>query len=295
VYAQDFEDWELLLVDDGSSDRSTEIALTQARNAPDKVFYWDHAGHQNRGMSASRNLGIGHSRGRYIALLDADDVWLPHKLREQAAILDAHPGAGMVYGASQYWSSWMTPDGELPSDSIPDMGITPNTLVQPPSLLTGALNATARTPCPSDLMVRAELARAVGGFEEHFRGIYQLFEDQAFLSKVYLTCPVFVAGTCWDKYRQHPDSCVSVVKKSGRKYTAGLYYLRWLSDYLATHGIDNPEIWQALRRKRRRYRLPRLYRFVEDTRRRMHGIDRLPRRILRRTLPNRVYQWIRAL
>ncbi len=296
VYAQDFDDWELLLVDDGSTDRSTEIALKHAGDAPEKVSYWEHIRHENRGMSASRNVGIRQSRGRYIAFLDADDVWLQHKLKEQVAILESHPDAGMVYGASQYWRTWMP---QLPAeplfDSIPDLGIAPNTLVQPPALLTGALNATARTPCPSDLMVRAELARRVGGFEEHFRGIYQLYEDQAFLSKVYLVSPVFVTGTCWDKYRQHPDSCVSVVKKSGSKYTAGLYYLRWLSEYLVQQGVDNKEIWKALRRKRRQYRLPQVYRLLENTEGRLRGLRRLPRRMLRRALPERVYQWLRAL
>src|SRR5215218_10922420 len=73
VFAQSYENWELLLVDDGSSDASTRIALRYAEEHPGRVRYLEHPGHQNRGMSASRNLGISHTKGEYIACLDADD------------------------------------------------------------------------------------------------------------------------------------------------------------------------------------------------------------------------------
>jgi glycosyltransferase involved in cell wall biosynthesis len=66
VFSQTYPDWELLLVDDGSSDRSTQIALEYAAKYPEKVRYLEHDKHQNRGMSASRNLGISHAEGKYI-------------------------------------------------------------------------------------------------------------------------------------------------------------------------------------------------------------------------------------
>src|SRR5512142_3137266 len=103
VFAQTCSDWELLLVDDGSNDKSTLIAHHYAEQYPERVHYFEHQNHQNCGMSASRNLGIHHVKGRYIAFLDADDVWLSHKLEQQVAILDSRPDAATVYGLSQWW------------------------------------------------------------------------------------------------------------------------------------------------------------------------------------------------
>lgn len=257
VFEQSYGSWELLLIDDGSSDASSHLARQYSAEHPEKVRYLDHAEHQNRGQSASRNLGICHAKGEYIAFLDADDVWLPHKLEEQLAILNAQPEAGMVYGASQYWTSWTGNSEDLQRDYFPNLGVAADTLIRPLTLLTLSLKATAPTPCPSNILLRRKIVEDVGGFEETFRRTYlrfEMYEDQAFLAKVYINTPVFVASGYWDKYRQHPNSCVSVMTQAGEKYSAGLFYLKWLSSYLANHGIKDVELWQALREKRSRYR-----------------------------------------
>src|SRR5919109_4752706 len=71
VFAQTYDNWELFMVDDGSTDASTEIARGYAQQNPEKVRYLEHLGHQNRGISASRNLGLSHAKGQYVAMLDA--------------------------------------------------------------------------------------------------------------------------------------------------------------------------------------------------------------------------------
>jgi glycosyltransferase involved in cell wall biosynthesis len=251
VLAQTYRRWEVVLVDDGSRDRSSEIARRYAASHADRIRYVEHDRHRNRGMSASRNAGIRESRGEYIAFLDADDVWFAEKLERQVAILAAQPDAAMVCGTSEYWYSWSPAATPGASDYVPDLGMESDVAVKPPRLLTLALQSRVRTPCPSDILVRRQIVDAVGGFEESFRAMY---EDQAFLAKVYLRAPVFVTSQCWDRYRRHPNSCVSAAAVAGRKYSAGLIYLRWLGKYLRAEGITDPDLWDALRDKRRRYR-----------------------------------------
>jgi glycosyltransferase involved in cell wall biosynthesis len=280
VLEQTYACWELFLVDDGSTDDSTEIAQRYAQQHRGRISYLQHHNHQNRGMSASRNLGLNHARGDFIAFLDADDVWLPEKLERQVAIMQAQPKAAMVYGPSQHWYSWTGDAVDLPRDYIPAVGIDADELIAPPALLTLSLKSTARTPCPSNFMVRRETAKQVGGFEEQFRS---MFEDQAFLAKVFLHSHVFVTRECWDRYRRHADSSVSTAAREGTKYSAGLKYFSWLKDYLLSQRVEDPELWTALRKKRYRYRYNRARQHL----RRFSGVMK---RLAKKSLPASVQQ-----
>lgn len=247
VFAQTYDNWEYLLVDDGSTDASTALARQYAERYPGKVRYLEHEGHVNRGMSATRNLGIRHAQGKYVALLDADDVWLPQKLTRQVAILEAHPRAAMVYGANQYWHSWTGLSEDVKRDHIPELGVSVDTLFEPGTLSLHVYPlGQAAAPCPSDLLIRRDIFARIGGFEESFISKYQMYEDQAFLAKVYLKEAVFVSGECWDKYRIHPDSCVAMVNKAGEYYTVRLFFLQWLQKYLAKEQVANPQILTSL-------------------------------------------------
>lgn len=123
VFAQTYDNWELLLVDDGSTDESTEIAQRYAEKYPEKVRYLDRENHQNLGISAARNLGIANAKGEYIAFLDADDIWLPNKLEQQLAILEAQPEATMLYGSTTLWYWWTDDSEDSQGDRIPDRGV----------------------------------------------------------------------------------------------------------------------------------------------------------------------------
>jgi len=293
VFNQTYQNWELILADDGSADSSTEIALRYSREYPEKLKYVSHEGHRNRGMSATRNLGIRNAKGHYIGFLDADDVWLPHKLTQQVEILDSHPEAAMVYAASQHWYSWTQDPADVRRDFVPRLGVQPDTIQKPPTLLRLALQSKAPTPCPSDILFRRQCVDLTGGFEEEtFRGI---FEDQAFLAKVYVQFPVFVAASCWDKYRKHPDSCVSVTNRAGLKHTVGLFYLRWLQNYLLEHGVNEPELWKALRQKRSRYRHPHWHRLLSYTRTYATRTRAAGYRLARKALPGRLLRIAKAL
>jgi glycosyltransferase involved in cell wall biosynthesis len=291
VLAQSYDAWELLLVDDGSSDRSTEIALRYAKQRPEKVRYLEHSAHENRGMSASQNLGISEANGRYIAFLDADDVWMPGKLAEQVAILDSHPEAAMLYGRTQYWYSWAGESGDAPPDLSIEPGVPPDTLVRPPELLVRLLRQEIPVPCPSDIMVRRDAVIDVGGFEESFR---RIFTDQAFYAKLCLRWPVFICDRSWFKYRKHPNSAVSVVKQRGEMRSARLTYLDWLESYLDGQEVGSGEVRRALRTARRRVLYPGSYRLAAHIKYRALITRELLRTVARHTLPARAVRLLRA-
>jgi len=91
VLAQDFEDFELIVVDDGSNDKTAE----EIKRYGGRVKLFQHS--ENRGVSAARNKGISHARGKYIAFLDADDLWVKGKLKIQVNFLDDNPHYPLCY------------------------------------------------------------------------------------------------------------------------------------------------------------------------------------------------------
>lgn len=258
VFAQTYQDWELLLVDDGSRDGSSQIAQNYAKENPFKVRYIEHEGHQNLGMSASRNTGIRKASGEFIALLDADDVWFPTKLEEQIRIFEAHPDSAMVYGNNQFWKSWSGNSED--KDYQLDAGEIVDRVFYPPELLLLYLTPVkAATPVPSDLIFRREMALRIGGFDESFRNMY---EEQPFLIKVFAKEPVFVSSCCWTRHRQHAESYVAVWQKT-QQATMGIPpALQWAENYFRENGLRGTKVWQLLQKKLFRFRHPFLFRIL---------------------------------
>jgi len=272
VLAQTYSSWELLLVDDGSSDGSAAIALAFAAAHPERITYLAHPGGANRGASASRNLGTRHARGDLVAFLDADDVYLPEKLAAQVPRLDAHPEAAMLYAATEYWYGWTGRAEDRARDHVwRRFGVEPDATIAPPRLLTTFLRDGGTVPCMGSVLVRRAAIDAVGGWEDAFRHICT---DQVFHAKMALRHPIHVADGCWDRYRQHEASACHAEARAGRLDAAFDRYLSWLAGYVAEQRVTDAELLAALRDALQRHRHPWLHRFEQGAGRQVSRLRR---------------------
>lgn len=156
VFAQTFCDYDVVCVDDGSTDRSLQL-LEQYCS---RLMVIKQA---NAGQSAARNQGVHASTGRYLAFLDQDDRWYPHKLAQQVGVLEARKDVVMVYCNSDRMDS----DGR-----VIQVGTTKAEQPRAKESLLGRLIGEGLV-LPSSMLVRREVFERVGGFDPQLRG----FED----------------------------------------------------------------------------------------------------------------------
>ena len=150
VLAQTYRNFEIIIVDDGSTDNTREVA----HSFGDRVRYiWQ----ENQGLAGARNTGIRHARGRFIALLDSDDRWLPGFLKNMVNLAQEHPEGDV------YYSGWLAMDEKgkpLPQRS--------DGLVVPPQEMYLRVLRGNFLNCCSLLLRRGSLLQA-GLFDPSFR------------------------------------------------------------------------------------------------------------------------------
>lgn len=248
VFAQTFTNWELILVDDGSNDGSSDLAGALAAAHPERVRLLEHEGRQRRGVGASRNLGVEAARGEYVAFLDADDVWVSTQLEEQLAVLELHPEAAAVFGRTRYWYSWTGQPDDARRDYVASLRTRSDRVMTPPALFPHLLwPGDSAFFCICSVLLRREVIERVGRFEPEF---VDLYEDMAFHAKVFLVSPVYVSSAIWGWYRQHPDSTCAVAERDGSTRDATRHFLGWVAAHLDRSGASTRKLRRLVDQRR---------------------------------------------
>lgn len=264
VLAQTYANWQLVLIDDGSETEATTVAKEYVHRYPEKIVYTEHPGHINLGVTSSRNQGMKYAKGELIAFLDSDDVWLPEKLERQVEIYRRYPQAGFICEASKYWYSW---EDQRRHDLVIPVGVEQDKLYEPPSLVYSLYPlGKGAAPCPSGVMITKTLFDQIGGFEESFKGKNQVYEDQAFLVKIYLASPVYVSSTANNLYRQRMGSLMQSIDEKKRYYKVRLFFLSWMEKYLEQKKVFDPQIHRMLLNAVQECKNPRLHLFLAKVR-----------------------------
>lgn len=239
VRAQSFADWELLLVDDGSSDGSSELARAFAAADPQRVRYFEHDQHANRGTAVSRDLAFASARGEFVSKLDSDDVYLTETaLAEQVEILRANSNAAMAYCPCERWHSWQV---EGPGRDRRQVLTFSDELVESPRMLVQMLKRPDEFPF--SFIIRTEAVRRVGGCASPIR---DYGEDFVLFAKLMLRYPVYVAAQSWYRHRMHPQSITSRTShRKEREHFSSLY--SWLTQYMRTERLGDRVVSKTLR------------------------------------------------
>ena len=160
VVAQTYPDWEIVFWDNASRDASGTIAKSYGG----RVRYF--RGETTVPLGQARNLAIAEARGRYLAILDCDDVWLPAKLERQVALLERDPSAGLVFSDCHFMDAASRVLGTFFRRVPPPAGDPYLALLSGPNFIPG----------PTVIM-RSDTVRKAGAYNPTYRYVesYELF------------------------------------------------------------------------------------------------------------------------
>lgn len=209
VLAQTYQDFELIVVDDGSTDYTETVANSYE---DDRLTYIRHE--ENHGASAARNTGIEYASGEYIAFLDSDDEWLPRKLERQVAELERRPPEWVAV----YCGVGIADNAGVIRDFARAAGLCRLSETEGAEggaeLVEDVLLDRLHTSAGSTLLVTANVVEAIDGFDESF----QRFQDPEFLIRVLRQGKLAYADETLVRRYDTGRPTAAVIERSDRKY-----------------------------------------------------------------------------
>lgn len=190
VQRQTFSDWEIIIIDDCSSDQTITIAQDLS-NEDSRIHVTSLEKNSNR-PAVPRNAGIARARGKYIAFLDHDDLWFPRKLERHLLLHSKYPDLALTHSAM-----WHYPNRK----SLRTLLELPNPLLQKSS--QEALKKRNLIYC-SSVVVKSESIALVGGFDE--RSELRAVEDYALWLRVTQSSPFAFIPEILGFYRSDDSS-----------------------------------------------------------------------------------------
>jgi len=181
VFSQTFRSFEVIVIDDGSTDHTAviaaEYAVTLIRQA-------------NQGQAVARNRGAAIARGRYLAFLDHDDYWNPRRLEAAVAALEGRPECALTYSDVDVMDE---------QSNVTQHALLAHFGDHPKRSLRHCLERDLYF-VPSSVTVRRSVFSELGGFDESLRG----YEDEEFCVRLFKQAPVYFIPETLVKWRQHP-------------------------------------------------------------------------------------------
>ncbi|XPM55470.2 MAG: glycosyltransferase family 2 protein [Leptolyngbya sp. IPPAS B-1204] len=189
VQNQTFSDIEIIVINDGSTDRTLEL-VQSVNDSRIKIF-----SDQNGGLPVARNRGISYAIGELITFIDADDLWTPDKLELQLKVLQQHPEASVAYS----WSCLIGQEGSLLARYHPIyfQGDVYHQLLLNNFIANG-----------SNILVYKEAAESIGGFDSTLKSV----EDWDFYLRLAAKYQFVVVPEWQILYRQSPNAMTSKVE-----------------------------------------------------------------------------------
>lgn len=197
VFAQSFQNLEIIVVDDGSTDGTREQLKPLA--AANKLRYQYQ---QKQGVSAARNLGVELAQGAYIAFLDSDDLFQPPKLEKQLALFESDPELGFVHSNFSKFN-----------DRGEDLGYR-NTARYQGWIYPWMLGEWSVLMAPSCMLARREVLLDVGGFDETI----SLGEDIDLWRRIAMRYRIGVVPEALSKVRVHPGNASKSKQRAAEEF-----------------------------------------------------------------------------